>query len=201
MTTLQTKGVAIREVDGLSTEVFDSSSQKALARPEFAMARKFTIRIVFFAVLASLLGFCLPQKHSATTNTVTFPDLYEASIAELQSGLASGLFTSVDLVKAYLARIEEVNLQGPTLRAVIETNPSALSQAEALDRERTLTGPRGPLHGIPIIVKDNIATLHSEGMNTTAGSFALLGSVVPRDATVAGQTSCSRCDSFSAKPT
>lgn len=99
MTTLQTKGVAIREVDGLSTEAFDSSSQKALARPEFAMARKFTIRIVFFAVLASLLGFCLPQKHSATTNTVTFPDLYEASIAELQSGLASGLFTSVDLVK------------------------------------------------------------------------------------------------------
>lgn len=65
--------------------------------------------------------------------------------------------------QAYFARIEEVNLKGPTLRAVIETNPSALEQAATLDRERKLTGPRGPLHGIPIIVKDNIATLHSEG--------------------------------------
>lgn len=61
-------------------------------------------------------------------------------------------------------------MQGPTLRAVIETNPSALSQAEALDRERTLTGLRGPLHGIPIIVKDNIATLHSEGIAYLSGS-------------------------------
>ncbi|KAI0078089.1 amidase signature enzyme [Panus rudis PR-1116 ss-1] len=114
-----------------------------------------------------------------------FPDLYEASIAELQEGLSKNQFTSVDL--AYFARIDEVNLKGPTLRAVIETNPSALAQAAALDRERRLTGPRGPLHGIPIILKDNIATLASDGMNTTAGSFALLGSIVPRDATVAAK--------------
>ncbi|EMD36838.1 hypothetical protein CERSUDRAFT_114758 [Gelatoporia subvermispora B] len=112
------------------------------------------------------------------------PDLYEASVAELQEGLSKGLFTSADLVKAYLARIEEVNLQGPALRAVLETNPKALEQAAALDEERKQSGSRGPLHGIPILVKDNIATLHSEGMNTTAGSYALLGSVVPRDATV-----------------
>ncbi|CAL1710138.1 unnamed protein product [Somion occarium] len=155
------------------------------------MMRRLTRRIVFFAVLASLLGFCLPQDRvgarEETVKPQSFPDLYEASIAELQAGLASGLFTSVDLVQAYFARIEEVNLQGPTLRAVIETNPSALAQAAALDQERQLTGPRSPLHGIPIIVKDNIATLHSEGMNTTAGSFALLGSVVPRDATVAAK--------------
>lgn len=110
----------------------------------------------------------------------------------------------INMEKAYLARIEEVNLQGPTLRAVIETNPSALTQAADLDAERATNGPRGPLHGIPILLKDNIATLHSEGrhipstrlseltkhvagMNTTAGSFALLGSVVPRDATVAAK--------------
>lgn len=68
------------------------------------------------------------------------------------------------LRQAYIARIDEVNLQGPTLRAVIEINPSALIQAAALDKERQLKGPRGPLHGIPIIVKDNIATLHSEGL-------------------------------------
>lgn len=69
----------------------------------------------------------------------------------------------INTTKAYLARIEEVNLQGPTLRAVIETNPSALTQAADLDAERATNGPRGPLHGIPILLKDNIATLHSEG--------------------------------------
>ena len=73
------------------------------------------------------------------------------------------------------------------LRAVIETNPSALAQAAALDLERKTKGARGPLHGIPILLKDNIATLHGEGMNTTAGSFALLGAVVPRDAHVAAR--------------
>ncbi|OCH91174.1 amidase signature enzyme [Obba rivulosa] len=124
---------------------------------------------------------------SLQTENPDLPDLYEASIAELQDGLTEGLFTSVDLVKAYLARIEEVNLQGPMLRAVIETNPKALEQAAILDSERKQSGSRGLLHGIPILVKDNIATLHSEGMNTTAGSYALLGSIVPRDATVAAK--------------
>lgn len=128
---------------------------------------------------------------SAITNErdsqTIFPDLYEASISELQDGLQKGLFTSVDLVKAYFARIEEVNHQGPSLNAVIEINPSALAQAAELDNERSTSGLRGPLHGIPIIVKDNIAMLDSEGMNTTAGSFALLGSVVPRDATIAAK--------------
>ncbi|KAF8240536.1 amidase signature enzyme [Tricholoma matsutake] len=116
-----------------------------------------------------------------------FPDLYEATIAELQEGMVRGQFSSVDLVKAYFARIEEVNLAGPALRAVIELNPSALAQAAILDEERKIKGPRGPLHGIPIILKDNIATLASDGMNTTAGSFALLGSIPPRDATVAAK--------------
>ncbi|QRV89003.1 amidase [Ceratobasidium sp. AG-Ba] len=97
------------------------------------------------------------------------------------------LYTSVDLVKAYLARIEEVNLKGPALRAVIETNPLALEQAAALDIERKRRGRRSPLHGIPILLKDVIATMPEEGMNTTAGSYALLGSVVSGDATVAAK--------------
>ncbi|KAG6901830.1 hypothetical protein C0995_007401 [Termitomyces sp. Mi166 len=116
--------------------------------------------------------------------SVALPDLYEASIAELQAGLDAGHFSSVDLVKAYFARIEEVNLNGPALRAVIETNPSAIAIAETLDIERKTTGPRSALHGIPVLLKDNIATIASEGMNTTAGSFSLLGSVVPDDAGV-----------------
>ena len=95
-----------------------------------------------------------------------------------------------------------MNTNGPALRAVLEKNPSALKQAAALDAERKATGPRGPLHGIPVLIKDNIATIASEGwsdltsfslitvtnafigMNTTAGSFSLLKSVVPEDATV-----------------
>ncbi|KII91546.1 hypothetical protein PLICRDRAFT_135820 [Plicaturopsis crispa FD-325 SS-3] len=112
------------------------------------------------------------------------PDLYEASVAELQAGLDANQFTSVDLVKAYFARIDEVNLKGPALRAILETNPSALGQAAALDAERKVSGKRSALHGIPILLKDNIATVASEGLNTTAGSFSLLGSVVPSDAGV-----------------
>ncbi|ELU41346.1 amidase [Rhizoctonia solani AG-1 IA] len=90
-------------------------------------------------------------------------------------------------LQAYFARIDEVNLKGPKLRAVIELNPQAIAQAAALDAERKRTGKRSPLHGIPILLKDNIATLASEGMNTTAGSYALLKSVVPGDATVAAK--------------
>ncbi|VDB86848.1 unnamed protein product [Peniophora sp. CBMAI 1063] len=143
------------------------------------------LRFIFVLALCLLnaVAWALPQNLARAS----LPDLYEASIAELQEGLEKRQFTSVDLVKAYFARIDEVNLQGPTLRAVIEMNPSALAQAEALDKERSTSGPRGPLHGIPIILKDNIATRASDGMNTTAGSFALLGSIVPRDATVAAK--------------
>ncbi|KAG8216099.1 amidase signature domain-containing protein [Butyriboletus roseoflavus] len=121
------------------------------------------------------------------THEVSDVDLYEAGIAELQQGLEKGQFTSVDLIKAYLARIEEVNLKGAALHAVIETNPQALVQAAALDAERKAKGSRGPLHGIPLLLKDNIATLHEEGLNTTAGSYALLGSEVADDAPVAAK--------------
>ncbi|KAG2347190.1 amidase signature enzyme [Suillus weaverae] len=127
----------------------------------------------------------MPNRDMFSENV--FPDLYESGIPDLQKGLELGHFTSVDLVKAYLARIDEVNLKGAALHAVIETNPNALSQAAKLDTERKSKGSRGPLHGIPLLLKDNIATLHEEGMNTTAGSYALLGSVVPRDAFVAAK--------------
>ncbi|KAF9069413.1 amidase signature enzyme [Rhodocollybia butyracea] len=111
-----------------------------------------------------------------------YPDLYEATVSELQDGLDAYRFSSVDLVKAYLTRIDEVNLKGPALRAVLQTNSLALKKAAQLDEERRLTGKRGPLHGIPILLKDNIATDNAEGMDTTAGSYALQGCVVPEDA-------------------
>ncbi|EJF59884.1 amidase signature enzyme [Dichomitus squalens LYAD-421 SS1] len=151
--------------------------------------RKLRLSLSLFSVLFLALSlawgaYSAQLPLSGSPGLANLPDLYEASIAELQAGLEQGHFTSVDLVTAYLARIEEVNLQGPALRAIIETNSMALAIARALDVERYASGPRGPLHGIPIIVKDNIATVAGEGMNTTAGSFALFNSVVPRDAHV-----------------
>ncbi|KIK43756.1 hypothetical protein CY34DRAFT_685511 [Suillus luteus UH-Slu-Lm8-n1] len=110
------------------------------------------------------------------------PDLLYATIDDLQSGLAAGTFTSLDLVKAYVARINEVN---PVLHAVIETNPDALAIATSLDAERARGSLRGNLHGIPICIKDNIATL--DKMNNTAGSFALLGAIPPSDSTIAAK--------------
>ncbi|KAF8143819.1 amidase signature enzyme [Mycena galopus ATCC 62051] len=137
------------------------------------------MRVRSFFAAAVVLLFSTPSVDASTN--VTFPDLYEATIAELQAGLAAGDFTSVDLVNAYYARISEVNDE---LHAVIETNPTALAQAAALDEQRKQGTTLGPLHGIPMLVKDNIATRFEDGMNTTAGSYALLNSVVPGDATV-----------------
>ena len=106
----------------------------------------------------------------------------EHSIGDLQRMMQAGQLTSESLTKGYLARIAELN---PTLHAVIETNPDAVRIARRLDRERRIGRVRGPLHGIPVIVKDNIAT--DDRMETTAGSLALVGSRVPRDAPLVRQ--------------
>ncbi|KAJ7215196.1 amidase signature enzyme [Mycena rebaudengoi] len=145
------------------------------------VSRWFSIALLLFC---AHLATCISVPSFFAAKPIALPDLYEASVAELQAGLDAGHFTSVDLVKAYFARIEEVNIKGPGLRAVLEINPSALKQAAALDKERKISGKRSALHGIPILLKDNIATVASEGMNTTAGSFSLLGSIVPEDAGV-----------------
>ncbi len=109
-------------------------------------------------------------------------DLAEATFAELQASLAAGRRTSRGLVEAYLARIAALDRRGPGLRALLEINPEALAIADALDAERRAKGARGPLHGIPILLKDNIGT--HDLMTTTAGSLALAGSVPARDAWV-----------------
>ena len=107
-------------------------------------------------------------------------ELEEATIAELQDKMESGEHTAVSLVEAYVARIEALDREGPTLRHVLEINPDALSIARSLDEERRARGPRGPLHGVPILLKDNIDT--GDRMTTTAGSLALAGSPAARDA-------------------
>jgi amidase len=113
-------------------------------------------------------------------------ELDEITIDDLQKAFQSGQYSSRRLTEKYLARIAEIDKTGPTVNAVIELNPDALQIAEALDQERKLKGPRGPLHGIPILIKDNIDT--GDRMHTTAGSMALLGSRgAPNDAFVASQ--------------
>src|SRR5881628_454069 len=107
-------------------------------------------------------------------------ELEEATIAELQAGMKSGKYTARGLTAAYVQRIDALDRKGPALRAVLEANPDALTQAEALDAERKAKGPRGPLHGIPMLVKDNVAT--RDRMQSTAGSLALVGATPPRDA-------------------
>ena len=109
-------------------------------------------------------------------------DFVEKSIPELQAAMASGQLTSKDLVKGYLRRIGSLN---SLLNSVIETNPNAVSIAQHLDNERRKGHVRGPLHGIPVLVKDNIAT--DDNMQTTAGSLALLRSHVPADAVIIQQ--------------
>jgi len=112
-------------------------------------------------------------------------ELAEATIAELQAGMQAGRHTARSLTESYLGRIEALNLKGPELRHVLEVNPEALAIADALDAERKAKGPRGPLHGIPILLKDNIST--ADKMTTTAGSLALEGSIPAHDAFVAAR--------------
>jgi amidase len=106
----------------------------------------------------------------------------EATIAQLQAAMTDGRLSSRRLTQAYLRRIRQIDLSGIRLNSVIEVNPDALEIAAELDAERRRRGPRGPLHGIPILVKDNFAT--RDKMETTAGSLALVGAEVPRDAFV-----------------
>jgi len=112
-------------------------------------------------------------------------ELDEITVDDLQKAFQSGQYSSHSLTEKYLARIAEIDKAGPMVNAVIELNPDALQIANALDQERKSKGSRGPLHGIPVLIKDNIDTL--DRMQTTAGSLALAGSSASADAFVAAQ--------------
>jgi amidase len=123
-----------------------------------------------------------PNISPANTPPPAF-DLDELTVGELQTGMASGKYTANSLVKKYLDRIDEIDKHGPGINSVIELNPDALSIASDLDKERKAKGARGPLHGIPVLIKDNIDT--HDRMTTTAGSLALGGSSPLQDSSVA----------------
>lgn len=140
----------------------------------------------FLHTTAAGCVLAIAQPASALQPSTVEPpafELDELSINELQQGLQSGKYSSRSLVEKYTDRINEVDKKGPTLRSVIELNPDAEAIAAALDRERKDRGARGPLHGIPILLKDNIDT--ADRMMTTAGSLALVGAKPAQDAFVA----------------
>lgn len=152
----------------------------ALASPASTM--KSILLSALLGAVSLVSGIYVPPYTGTTIKGKLFPSLIEVDLEELVEGLESGLFTSVDLVKAYEARIMEVN---STTHAVTELNPDALSIAAQLDAQRANGTVLSPLHGIPILIKNNIAT--DDKMNNTAGSWSLLGAKVPRDSTVAAK--------------
>lgn len=153
-------------------------------------SRRDFLRAAAATALAASVSPVLPASAGSTTATTTGraatevePFEYdEKTVAELSEMMRTGRLTSRRLTEEYLERIEKVDRRGPALRSVIETNPDALAIADSLDRERRGGRTRGPLHGIPALVKDNIDT--ADRMHTTAGSLAMLGSRPSRDAFV-----------------
>jgi amidase len=138
------------------------------------------------SALGCALAISEPASFIAKSRTPESPkefELEEITFAELQDAMKSGRVSAHSVTKDYLNRIYEIDKHGPALNSVIEINPDALSIAEALDRERKEKGPRGPLHGIPILIKDNIDT--ADRMMTTSGSLALVGSRPAQDSYVA----------------
>jgi len=150
------------------------------------MHRRVFLRTTALLSGVAALSGAACRRQEGTPSAATPPEsfaLEEATIAELQAGMTTGQFTSRSIVDTYVARIERLDRQGPTLRSVIEINPEAQTIAEQLDRERQQGRIRGALHGIPVLLKDNIDT--ADRMTTTAGSLALMGSVPAQDSFVA----------------
>ncbi|HEX6626621.1 MAG TPA: amidase [Gemmatimonadaceae bacterium] len=135
-------------------------------------------------LFANEIGLIASGRDSGRFNIAPF-EPEEATIGDLQRWMASGRMTSRSITQSYLDRIAALDRKGPALRHVIETNPEALAIAASLDRERKAGRVRGPLHGIPILLKDNLDT--ADRMTTTAGSLALAGSHPLQDSTVAAK--------------
>ena len=152
---------------------------------------KLTAAAAVPALPAALAGAAHAQAAPPVEAAVPPFELAGLDVAALFAAMQSGARTSVSLCELYLRRMDAIDSGGPTLRAIIERNPDALPIAEALDRERRAQGPRGPLHGIPVVLKDNIDT--ADRMRTSAGSLALAESIAARDAFVAARLRDAGC--------
>lgn len=127
--------------------------------------------LIILSVIAAIVSDCKSPVKNATGEKPDYRWLEEMTISQLQSGYKEGKYSIVDVVTAYLARIEEIDRNGPKLSSVLVINPEALAIAKELDREMASGKIRGPLHGVPVIIKDNIDT--KDQMPTTAGATAL----------------------------
>src|SRR5712691_5842972 len=165
----------------------DDHPQQAEQAPAGSISRRNFLRYGAYTGAAAAAGPSLLAATKATAQTLVDPafQFKEATIAELQHAMETGATTSRKLTQAYIDRIDGIDQHEPRLNSVLEDNPHALAIADQRDVERQHGHVRGPLHGIPILIKDNIAT--ADRMETTAGSFALLGSVVPRDSFMAAR--------------
>ena len=148
--------------------------------------RRFLRNSIVGGATAALLPALAGAREIAATNPgnpqIPAFELDEVTISDLQEGMKSGKYSAHGLAEKYLARIEALDKRGPAVNAVIELNPDALAIADAMDKERQSGSVRGPLHGIPILIKDNIDT--ADKMMTTAGSLALVGAKPPKDSMV-----------------
>ena len=149
------------------------------------MERREFLRVGFLGSVMAFPAMSRAAKSGATYAGNDSFELQEITLAGLQQGMKMGRFTAHSVTESYLRRIEQLDAQGPALRSILEINPDALAITDELDRERRAKGPRGPLHGIPVLIKDNIGT--ADRMTTTAGSLALEGSIPPRDSFVAAK--------------
>ena len=157
------------------------------------------------AAVASQLGACRPEPARPSSVPQAVFELEEAGIADLHEAIAAGNVTSASVTQQYLDRIAAIDHSGPSVNSVIELNPEALGDAARLDEERKAGKSRGPLHGVPILIKDNIDT--GDRMRTSAGSLALADTPAPADAFVVqrlraagaiilGKTNCSEWANF-----
>ena len=164
--------------------------ESGAASPKLPARRKFIQTSLLAGASIAVLS-PVPSSASSLNNSLARGanspsgsfELDELTVTELQEGMASGRFTAHSITDKYLARIESIDKHGPAINSVIELNPDAVSIAKALDKERKQKHVRGPLHGIPVLIKDNIDT--ADRMMTTAGSLALVGSKPPKDSMVA----------------
>ncbi len=151
------------------------------------LSRRRLLQTTALSASAALIPALTASRALAAATPASEPtrpfEFDETTISDLQSRMKSGEITAQALTQAYLERINEIDKRGPGLNSVIELNPEALSIAESLDKERKSKGPRGPMHGIPVLIKDNIDT--ADQMQTTAGSLALVGSKPTQDSAVA----------------
>jgi len=163
-----------------------NESQSTLTRRRFLRSGVLAGVAASVAATPAASALAHDQKHpeiGGMASSVQPFELGEVTISKLQAGMKSGQYTARSITQRYLERIEEIDRRGPGINSVIEINPDALRIAEDLDQERKTKVQRGPLHGIPILIKDNIGT--ADQMQTTAGSLALVGARPPQDSFVA----------------